>query len=184
MLSLLQQRKLAHLFRVHDTDGNGYVERDDYERMIARIADGRGWRDESAERSELRTRVLAQWAVIASAEQPLGSGRVPLEGWLALWNAVIEVSYEDRVWGVADLLWETMDRDGNGQITREESRCWFDAYGVKGDAADRTFAACDLNGDGYISRDEWRLLVEQFFYSMNPADPGNIVFGPLTEDGA
>lgn len=184
MLSQIQERKLSRLFRVHDTDGNGYVERDDYERMIARIADGRGWPDRSPERDALRARVLVQWAAIAAGEDPPGSGRVPLDGWLALWNAVLQAAYETHVRGVSELLWDTMDRDGNGRITRDESRLWFDGYGLSSLAADQAFAACDLNGDGYVSREEWLVLVDQFFFSMDAADPGTLLFGPLEGDDA
>ena len=107
-----------------------------------------------------------------------------LGGWLALWNAVLQAAYEARVRGVSELLWDAMDQDGNGRITRDESRLWFDGYGISRAAADGAFAACDLNGDGYVSRDEWLILVDQFFFAMDAADPGTLLFGPLDGDDA
>jgi hypothetical protein len=179
LLSQLQQQKLTRLFHVHDANGNGYVERDDYEVMVRRIAEGRGWGADAPEHQSLRGRVLAQWAAIAAAADPPGSGRVRLDGWLALWNAVLQAAYDDRVRGVSELLWETMDTDGDGRITRQESGRWFEAYGLSPADAGVAIAACDLNGDGFVSREEWLVLVDQFFLSMNPADPGNLLFGPL-----
>ena len=42
------------------------------------------------------------------------------------------------------------------------------------------FPICDLNGDGFVSRDEWLILIDHFFYSSHPGDPGNFLFGRLT----
>lgn len=179
MLSLIQQRKLTRLFRVHDLDGNGYVERMDYERLVDSVGRRRGWAADSTERAALRSRVLSQWAAICGAADPPGSGRVDLEGWLALWNSILQAAYEERVRGVAELLWETMDGDGDGRITREESHLWFEAYGLTADDAERTFTRCDRDGSGFVTRDEWLAQIDQFFLSMDPADPGNLFFGPL-----
>ena len=179
MLSELQVRKMALLFRVHDTDANGSVERDDYERMVRRIAENRGWAEQSAEFDALRARVLRQWAAISAAADPPGSGRVHLDGWIGLWEAILEVAYESHVRGVSELLWEMMDTDGDGRVTRDQSLLWFSGYGVSTDTAEYSFTSADLNSDGYVSREEWLVLVDQFFLSKNPADPGNLIFGPL-----
>ena len=78
-------------------------------------------------------------------------------------------------------LFAGMDADGDGQITAAENRGWFEVFGLDVAGAPAVFAACDLNGDGFISRDEWLQLVEQFFYSDDPKAPGNTLFGVLKE---
>src|SRR6186713_33689 len=148
MLGLLQQRKLTRLFHVYDTNGNGFVEWDDFLGMIARISRGRGWPEGSPSRERLTETLKLQWSALLAGADPQGSGHVTLDGWLALWNAVLQAAYEDRVREVSELLWDAMDRDGDGRITRVESHLFFDAYGLSAAVADDAFDACDLNFDG------------------------------------
>lgn len=41
------------------------------------------------------------------------------------------------------------------------------------------FARLDLDSDGYISKSELMELMDQWYSSTDPADPGNYLAGPL-----
>ncbi|MCB9569580.1 MAG: EF-hand domain-containing protein [Myxococcales bacterium] len=177
MLSDLQIRKLTHLFHLHDANGNGFVERTDYERLVGRLL---GQRErEPAGIGALREVWRSHWQEVSGGGPPQGSARVPLGAWIELWTAILEAGFGARVLGLCEHLFAGMDIDGDGKITADESRQWFEIFGLDPAGADATFAACDLNGDGFITRDEWIQLVDQFFFSDDPAAPGNLLFGAL-----
>jgi hypothetical protein len=179
MLTDLQQRKLAHLFRLYDADGNGVVELADFERVLAALAAARGWGPGHPRYARLRELYLSQWQALAVGALPPGSGRIPPEGWIALWNAILQASYNERVAALCEVLFESMDADGDGWISLDESRQWFAAYTGDPAEADAVFPRCDLDGDGRVSRGEWLALVDEFFFGSEPDAPGNLIFGRL-----
>ena len=181
MLTDQQTRKLAHLFRIYDHDGNGFVERDDFERVLRALAAARGWAAGHPRYERLRTLYLAQWQALAVGAIPAGSGRVPLPGWYALWNALLQAAYPERVAALCEVLFESMDADGDGAITLDESRSWFAAYAGDAAEADVVFPRCDLDGDGRMTRAEWLTLIEEFFFGSDPNAPGNLIFGRMKE---
>jgi Ca2+-binding EF-hand superfamily protein len=174
MLTTLQTKKLEHLFHLHDENGNGFVERSDYERLVERFEARRAIPDPA-----LRGLWMKQWQAVAVGEDPRGSGQVPLDGWLALWNAVLQASFEERVLELTEHLFLGMDADGDGKITVQEQRTWFEVLGLDPTQAEEVFRRCDLNGDGYITRAEWVRHVEDFFFSDDPGAVGNDIFGKI-----
>jgi Ca2+-binding EF-hand superfamily protein len=175
VLTALQTKKLEHLFHLHDENKNGFVERVDFERLVERFEARRAGPPDP----ELRKLWMAQWQAIAAGEHPRGSGQVPLESWLALWNAVLQASFEDRVLSLVEHLFRGMDTDGDGEITSNEYRTWFEILGIDRAQSDEVFQRCDLDGDGHITKSEWLLLVEDFFFSDDPSAVGNDIFGKI-----
>lgn len=178
MLSTFRRRKLSHLFHVYDVDGNGFVEVDDFERVIHVLAASRGWAVDGPAYARLRRAYMSQWQMIGVAAEPGEGGRVRPDAWLALWSGIVVASFDERLRTLTDLLFDCMDADGNHLISLDESRAWFAAHGAPAEA-DHVFPACDLNGDGQISREEWEQLVEAFFFSDDPEARGNSIFGRL-----
>lgn len=176
MLSTRQREKLSHLFRVYDIDRNGFVEVDDFERVIHTLASARGWKPDGAPYARLRRAYMSQWQAIGVAASPPGSGRVKPDGWFAFWSVVLSSPDDSGIRRITDPLFDVMDADGDGSISLEESRMWFAAHGNEQEA-DHVFPVCDLNGDGRISREEWAILVREFFFSNEPDARGNLIFG-------
>lgn len=176
MLNELQVKKLTHFFNLHDADHDGFVELSDYERLIARVEARRG------PDAALRALWMKQWKAVSTGQIPANSGRIPIQGWLALWNAILQISFRPRVGTLTEHLFRTMDVDGDGRIILEEVRAWLELFGQDPAYAEIVFQRCDLNQDGHISAQEWNILIDQFFYSDNPDDPGNFLFGPIDLD--
>lgn len=67
-----------------------------------------------------------------------GDGRVPLEEWRQFDNTMTDAMFDER------------DADGDGAVTHEELKTYFDRQ----DSLDRVLAEIDTNGDGHIDRAE------------------------------
>jgi Ca2+-binding EF-hand superfamily protein len=72
-----------------------------------------------------------------------------------------------------------VDIDGNGRISPQEYALFLKAYNVDERLFDDIFRHLDLNGDGYLSRDEIFKLVREFYLSDDPQAPGNWLVGPF-----
>jgi len=58
-------------------------------------------------------------------------------------------------------LFANMDKDGDGQLDREEVKEGLSAMGVSDEDADAMIKSADTDGDGKISKNEWLINFHQ-----------------------
>jgi len=58
-------------------------------------------------------------------------------------------------------LFAKMDKDGDGQLDREEIKEGLSAMGVSDEDADAMIKSADTDGDGKISKNEWLVNFHQ-----------------------
>jgi Ca2+-binding EF-hand superfamily protein len=86
--------------------------------------------------------------------------------------------YDQITVGTVDLLFEAFDGNGDGFFSREDFRDFFTGYGIQDHAiADEAFQKLDKAGQAKISKDEALERVKEFYFSNDPAAPGNWLFG-------
>jgi Ca2+-binding EF-hand superfamily protein len=178
MLTDVQKEKLAHLFKVMDSDQNGFVAWDDYQRLATNIASSRGWKAGSDQFEQLMGQYKFGWEQATPfADKKKG---MDLERWYAYNDALLSTPgiYDALVRPAAHMIFDTFDVDGDQKVTVKEWREFFRAYSIDPAQADKCFGKYDLNGDGYVSRSELVDLVGQFYLSSDPGAPGNLLFGP------
>lgn len=70
-----------------------------------------------------------------------------------------------------------VDTDGDGRIALADYDAWVRAWGFEFDV-ETIFKELDVDGDGFLSRDEMVRLAKDFYLTNDPEAPGNVVYGP------
>ena len=75
-------------------------------------------------------------------------------------------------------IFNTIDLDGDGQITRDEYKLFFEAWGIDTALAEAAYAQMDFNEDGRLSRGAFLQYGSNFYINDEPDVVGNYLFGP------
>jgi hypothetical protein len=179
MLSDLQKTKLSQLFKIIDTNHDGGVDASDLDRLAHNVAGERGWKPGSQQYEALRARYQMQ---LQPSQPFMKGGKLDLNGYLAFHDQLLNVpgAYDSMVRALAEFVFDTLDADGSGKISAKELTQFYRAYGLSEAAAQASFKALDTNHDGALSRAEVTDMVAQFYFSSDPAAPGNNLFGPIS----
>lgn len=202
MLTELQKRKLKRLFDLYDVDGSGVITAADFETMAESQAKVQGYQRGSFEYNIIFSQFKTLWNNFQKDVDIDGDGQVTLEEFLErkakqlsfkesyrpLWlerqsgnptSQSYERSYEEDVIAkLTNLIFERLDVDGNGEISRQEYEQGFLAGLSDSNLSEDIFSKLDTNGDGHLSKEEILQHVHDFFYSDDPEAPGNWILGP------
>jgi juvenile hormone diol kinase len=171
----LAELKRAHLFHLLDLDGNGFIERADFDHVVQKYAQFAGWGPDSKLYEAYRGYVMGVWDALSAGADTDHSGSVSPTEFIALFSQL--ESFPDQVAEMATRAFDVLDRDGDGTISLEEYRAFREAYGVDNADAAEHFARLDANNDSLISRAEFTVLMKDFFLSDDPEAPGSLLFG-------
>jgi Ca2+-binding EF-hand superfamily protein len=176
-LTPLQKQKMSRRFALLDTDKSGYLDADDYadmaERLIAGCPDASA---SSAQAVRDSYRELSRALVLAADED--GDGRISEDEFEASVSKLIDSGgYDDSIGRTAAAVLNMYDRDGSGELDREEFKVLFAAYGVSSSEADTAFARIDQDDSGKLSVEEIASAAKAFYTSDDPDAPGNVLFG-------
>jgi Ca2+-binding EF-hand superfamily protein len=173
MASEFQRRKIQGVFDAMDVDGDGLLERHDFEALRDRWTRLRGVGPGSAGYAQLDTVMLGWWSALSSAAD--GAEGIGLDDVLRVVDRLGGMS--DAVTGTATAMFDAVDENGDREISAAEYQQLVVAWnGVETDT-DAVFPLLDLDGDGHLSRDEFVALWSQFWAGDDPAAPGTWVFG-------
>jgi Ca2+-binding EF-hand superfamily protein len=180
MLSDFQLKKLPKMFALNDNNGDGVITRDDFEEAARVLARFRGLEPGTPEYGDMYRTIMSRWDHLRETCDADGDNRVTLQEWLAYWDKVLATTGEYERVGkpFSVVVARTLDQDGDGRISPTEYARWISRWGVDEQAAQDCFGRLDLNGDGYLSVDEFVTLVAQYFQSSDPSSPGNWLLGP------
>lgn len=202
MLTELQKRKLKKLFDLYDIDGSGVITEADFQIMAESQANIQGYKSGSFESNIISSQFRTLWQNMQKEMDVNNDGEISLEEFLEykakqlnfkesyrpLWleqqsgsktSQSYEKSYEeDVILKLTNLIFERLDVDGNGEISREEYEQGFLAGLSNSNLSEDIFSKLDINGDGHLSQEEVLQHVRDFFYSNDPEAPGNWILGP------
>jgi hypothetical protein len=117
--------------------------------------------------------MLGWWSAL-SAASPDGV-RARLDDVMAVVDLLPGMT--DAVVATADAMFEAVDENGDGAISRAEYRRLIEAWNGCPTDTDEVFDLLDLDGDGHLSQPEFRVLWAEFWAGDDPAAPGTWVFG-------
>ncbi|QKG21237.1 EF-hand domain-containing protein [Actinomadura verrucosospora] len=167
VMATTQSNRLEERFRLWDRNGNGVIERSDFEReaddIIARLgAQGTpqakqlkeaylGMFDKLAEAAG--TPVMNRGQFLQAADQEIiGKGD---DGFASVVKPTIEA-----IVGI-------LDRDGDGEVSPGEMHGWFAAIGLDGEVADSAFRQLDIDNSGKLSVKELVDAVRDYHLGRN-----------------
>lgn len=188
MLADLQTRKLTRQFRQLDADGGGTLKWNDFEALLKRLGEARGWPADSPRAAQARSCYEGLWKTLEKHGDGNRDGEVSLTEWLDFHRVAlcdsqvllqINPAYEELVVTMTRFIQETLDEDGDGRVTIEEYSEFCEAYGIGEGEAKSCFAGLDRNGDGVLTRAEILDLVLEYYCSDDPKAPGNQFFGSV-----
>lgn len=185
-ISPFLQRKLARRFRTFDTDGDGYVDRTDFQAACDRLGAAFGLGSDSAELKHLRELSDGLWQHLAQAADANADGRIDLGEYQAAFAAGLLVtpdSFEAGYVPFLDALMDIADTDGDGKLNRDEQVRWTGALmGLPEPDAREVFGRLDKDTDGLITRDDMLEAIREFYFSEERTSTGVWLLGPIDPD--
>jgi Ca2+-binding EF-hand superfamily protein len=176
MATDFQRRKVAGVFGAMDADSNGYLEEADFEALTERWVGLRGWEPGTAEYDRMRTIMMGWWSAISSLSGAEDPSKVSLD---ELMNVVDQLpAMDDAVSATADAMFDAIDENGDDRIALTEHRQVVYAWKGSDDGIEEVFGKLDLNGDGHLSRKEFRELWSGFWRDDDQESPSQWIFGP------
>lgn len=175
MASAFQERKLRGMFAAFDSDGDGFLRKEDFVALVARWGRLPGVEPGTGLRSRVETLFMGWWAALLEAGDANGDGAVDLDELLSLVDRLPAMIAD--VTATADTVFDAVDANGDGRISPEEHHRLVETWNGQPVDMAGVFDLLDLNGDGHLSREEFALLWRQFWTSDDPAEPGNWLCG-------
>ncbi|MEA5533985.1 EF-hand domain-containing protein [Crocosphaera sp. XPORK-15E] len=178
MLSQLRQKKLTHLFDILDLNHDGVLSPEDFSQAINEITNLRGWKLGSPEYEELHF----FWTGFSSRLQVWsdrnGDGKITQAEWLWYLEQMLDEfkAYYIKQ-GLINITLKSMDFSQDDKISLDEFKRFYQIYKIADQEANQTFGKLDLNQDGYLTKDELNILLNEFFYSEDFEAPGNWFWG-------
>ena len=181
--SMLLDRKLARRFRTYDLDGDGVIERRDFQGAAEAMAAEFNQTADSAARERLTSLCLGLWEHLAAVTDHDGDGRISEAEYKAAFHAGLLETPESFDAGYVPFLQAIMDiadTDGDGRLTCEEHVRWTGAL-MNLPAADAREIArrLDIDGDGLIERDDLLAAIRAYYFDESPDSTGSWLLGPL-----
>ncbi|KPC64376.1 EF-hand domain-containing protein [Streptomyces chattanoogensis] len=181
MPSDLRTRKFDRFFNLLDTDGNGFIEAQDWPRAAEELARGFGHAERSPRAIALRETYEQVHRNICSSMDADGDGRVSRQEFHdGLHRHVADPALLDRTFRPAvDAEFDTADTDGDGVLDGAEIQRVWDLWGMTAEDAKTAMKHMDRDGDGRISRDEYYATWREYLLSEDPDAPGSWMLGQL-----
>ena len=181
-LSDLRIRKFEADVDRWDLDGNGVVERSDFELAARRIAERVGADPSGAEAGRLLDAYRRIWDSWWAGADRDNDGRVTRQEYVdGLRQFVGSAGAEQVEAGARELIavvFDALDIDSDGAIGRREYEAFVEAQGGDVEAVGEVWPTLDADGDGRLTRDEFVRLVAEYYNSDDPDAVGNAAFGP------
>lgn len=177
MASEFQREKLRAMFDAFDADGNGYLEEADFAALAIRWGRLPRVRTETGLAVRVESVMRGWWQQLSAAVDTDEDGRIDMDDLLAMVDLL--PSIPDAVTATADTVFDAVDENGDGRISRGEHKRLIDTWHGQVIETGDVFDRLDLDGDGYLSRPEFAALWTQFWTSDDPREPGNLMCGEL-----
>ena len=159
--------RLEQRFRLWDSNGNGVIERSDFETEADGIISRLG-AEGTAKGNALRQAYLSMFERLAEAA---GTQQMNREQFVAVAEQEIiskgDAGFASVVQPTIQAIVDVLDTDGDGEIDPGEMTKWFDAIGLSGAAAAQAFSEMDTDGSGKLSTAELVNAVRDYHLGRN-----------------
>ncbi|WP_156757070.1 EF-hand domain-containing protein [Actinokineospora pegani] len=170
MASELQRKKMSIVFTAMDDNGDGFLERADFEALTDRWTSIRG----TVGAQRLREIMMGWWQVLLEASDTNRDQRVTVEEVLAVVDNLGSMLHLVRA--TAESMFEAVDEDGDGRVSAAEYGRMIGAWTGRESAPEAVFARLDTDGDGWISKPEFIGHWAEFWAGDDEDAPGAHLF--------
>lgn len=184
-ISPFLERKLARRFKTFDTDGDGFIEREDFELSVHRLGEkfGLAPNDENVQR--LRALSLGLWQHLSSVADVDGDGHIsPADYKSAFAQGLLETeeSFDAVYLPFLKAIMPIADPNGDGRLNVDEYIGWTGSLMnlPETDARD-IHRRLDTDNDGYVTTDDLLDAIREFYFDKNPSSAGSWLLGKLDD---
>jgi hypothetical protein len=158
MSPTLQEERLQRRFELWDRDGDGRIDRGDWEHEARRILASFDESPTSDKGHALLEAYLGMWNYLAGHAQLGPNGSLDRQKFQDLADRQIlargQSGFDEVVRPTITAILSLCDTDGDGKVSPKEFRSWIRAIGADQSTADTAFQAIDVNRDGQLSVEE------------------------------
>ncbi|WP_433369624.1 EF-hand domain-containing protein [Streptosporangium sp. CA-115845] len=162
-----ESSRLEERFRLWDSDGDGVIERSDFETEADDIITGLGAQG-TPKGAELRQVYLAMFDRLSRAA---GTPQMDKGQFIQAANQEIiskgDAGFASVVGPTIQAIVNVLDGDGDGEVSQTEMTKWFEAIGLEPDVADQAFRELDTDGTGRLSVTELIDAVRDYHLGKN-----------------
>jgi hypothetical protein len=175
-------RKLARRFRTYDSDGDGFIEREDFTQAGERTTKAFGLADDDPKAVRFRSMLIGLWEQLSSVVGQDDNGRISIDEYkTAFANGLLETpeSFDEGYVPFLDAVMAIADEDGDGKLTVEEHIAWTGALLNLSEADARMIHDILSEDDELMPTDALLEAIREFYFSEDPAAAGNWLLGSL-----
>ena len=184
-ISEFLDRKLTRRFETFDYDGDGLIQRSDFERSAESCADEFGHSAESPARQRLLQLSLDLWDHLASVADTGGDGTITVDEYKQAFARGLletEASFEQGYRPFLQAIMAVADTDGDGRLDAGEHVRWTGSLMHLPEAdAREVVRRIGTDGDGFITTDELLQAIHDYYFDENPEGVGSFLLGPLPD---
>ncbi|GAA4205488.1 EF-hand domain-containing protein [Actinocatenispora rupis] len=166
MATVVQEQRLQERFDLWDVNGDGTIDKSDWEAEARRILRGFGEPEDSPKATKLMNAYLGMWDYLANKAGVGNNGSMTPDQFRQVADRHI---LADDGAGFAKVLQPTInailklaDTDGDGAVSPQEFRRWIQAVGADPSVADEAFRRIDTDGNGELSVQELVQAVKDY----------------------
>jgi Ca2+-binding EF-hand superfamily protein len=165
-------RKLARRFQTFDYDGDGRIERSDFQTSATRLADEFDHSADSPARQRLMELSLGLWDHLVSVADADQDGTIDLDEYKnAFANGLLETeaSFEQGYRPFLEVIMAVADTDGDGMLNAQEYVGWTGALMHLPEAdARECHRRLDANGDGLVTTEDLLHAIHDYYFDEDP----------------
>ncbi|MET9227737.1 EF-hand domain-containing protein [Lentzea sp. NPDC003310] len=176
-------RRLTRRFDTYDTDGDGYVERADFDLASERLTSAFGLDSGDLNAKRFHEQLLGVWDHLAAVTDVNDDGRISLAEYRTAFVLGLlgrPEAFDDVYVPYLDALLAVADHDGDGRLGVDEHVRWSMALMHVSEADARAVhARLDHDGDGLIGTEDLLAAWRAYYFSEDEDGPGAWLLGPL-----
>lgn len=152
--------RIKAAFDALDTNSNGYLEADDFDRLGQRIIQALDVAESSPKAQAMRAGCEGYWEGLVGTLDRNSDGRLSCEEYARFHEPD---GFEGNVRPYAEALTAICDRDDDGFVQHADFVRGMRAVGFPADNIEALFRAFDPHETGQVARSEWRTAIEEYF---------------------
>lgn len=184
-MSAFLERKLNRRFQTFDHDGDGYIEKYDFELSITHLADEFGLDPDDPARLRLHDLSQGLWQRLVTEADTDADGRIsPDEYKIAFRQGLISTptTFDDHYKPYLEAVLAVVDVNGDGQFDEDEYVRWTGVmFHLAEPQARESFRRLDGDDDGLVTVEQVLDAIHEYYFDEYPGSAGSWLLGPLDD---